>query len=310
MVERDAAGSFPVREDEAVEEAISSVSVACLRDGAAEQRSDAVAREEPLEIRVGGAGLAVVMRTPGHDEDLALGFLVTEGVIASFSEVESVRHCSEVPDGEAVGNVIRAVLGPGVAVDLEALRRNFYATSSCGICGKASIERALNVSPPLSDASRFDPVALWAWTEQLAAAQPAFARTGGLHAAGLFSPGGTLLVVREDVGRHNAVDKVIGWALRAGRVPLTGHALLVSGRCSFEVVQKALTARIPLVAAVSAPTSLAVEFAEAADMTLVGFLRGRGFNVYSGRSRLPEAGAATETPRGSREPASARTRPR
>jgi len=290
MPERDAVESLRPRAEDAADEAVARVPVARLQSGAAEQRADAVAREDPLEIRVGGAALAVVMRTPGHDEELALGFLVTEGVIGSLSEVESVRHCAEVREADAEGNVIRVVLRPGVTLDLEALRRNFYATSSCGICGKASIERALAVSPALADAARFDPAALVGWPDRLAGSQPAFARTGGLHAAGLFAADGALLAVREDVGRHNAVDKVLGWALRAGRVPLAGHGLLISGRCSFEVVQKALAARIPLVAAVSAPTSLAVEFAAAAGMTLVGFLRGRGFNVYSGRERLPGAG--------------------
>jgi FdhD protein len=289
MAERDAVESPPTHAEDAVDAAVSDVSIARLGDAQAGRRRDAVAREEPLEIRVGGAALAVVMRTPGHDEELALGFLVTEGVIASLADVGSVRHCGEVHDGDAVDNVIRVVLKPGVAVDLEALRRNFYATSSCGICGKASIERALATSPALVDGSRFDPTALLDWPARLAELQTAFARTGGLHAAGLFGPEGALDVVREDVGRHNAVDKVLGWALRAGRVPLTGHGLLVSGRCSFEVVQKALAARVPLVAAVSAPTSLAVEFAAAADMTLVGFLRGRGFNVYSGGDRLSGA---------------------
>jgi FdhD protein len=247
---------------------------------------DAVAVEEPLEIQLGGAPLAVVMRTPGHDVELALGFLVTERVVAAPEQVLSVRHCRAVSDPDASENVMRVVLAAGVEVDLDALRRNLYASSSCGICGKATIANALVSAPPLEDASRFEAAFFTALPQRLEAVQPAFAATGGLHAAGLFAPDGELLVVREDVGRHNAVDKVIGWALRAGRLPLAGHVLLVSGRISYELVQKALVARIPVLAAVSAPSSLAVELAESARLTLVGFLRGRSFNVYGESSRV------------------------
>jgi FdhD protein len=254
--------------------------------GQGQPEQDSVAIEEPLEIQLGGAPLAVVMRTPGHDPELALGFLVTERVVASPAQIESVRHCRAVPDPDASENVIRVVLAPGVAVDLDALRRNLYASSSCGICGKATIENALASAPPLADESRFDTGFFPPLPGRLQAAQPAFAVTGGLHAAGLFAPDGRLLVVREDVGRHNAVDKVIGWALREGRLPLTGHVLLVSGRISYELVQKALVARIPVLAAVSAPSSLAVDLAERARLTLVGFLRGASFNVYGERSRV------------------------
>ena len=252
----------------------------------AEVQEDAVAIEEPLEIQLGGAPLAVMMRTPGHDEDLALGFLVTERVVASPAQVLSVRHCRAVSDPEASENVLRVVLAPGVEVDLDALRRNLYASSSCGICGKATIANALVSAPPLVDASRFEAGFFTALPQRLEAAQPAFAATGGLHAAGLFNPEGELLVVREDVGRHNAVDKVIGWALRADRLPLAGHVLLVSGRISYELVQKALVARIPVLAAVSAPSSLAVELAQSARLTLIGFLRGSSFNVYGEPSRV------------------------
>ncbi len=251
---------------------------------------DSVALEEPLEIQLGGAPLAVLMRTPGHDPDLALGFLVTERVVASPAQVASVRHCRAVSDPDASENVIRVVLAPGVAVDLDALRRNLYASSSCGICGKATIANALASAPPLVDASRFESEFFPPLPQRLQAAQPAFAATGGLHAAGLFAPDGALLVVREDVGRHNAVDKVIGWALREGRLPLAGHVLLVSGRISYELVQKALVARIPVLAAVSAPSSLAVEFAEQARLTLIGFLRGSSFNVYGESSRVVARG--------------------
>ncbi len=248
--------------------------------------ADSVAREEPLEVQLGGASLAVLMRTPGHDPDLALGFLVTERVVASPEQVLSVRHCSQVSDPDASENVIRVLLAPGVSVDLDALRRNLYASSSCGICGKATIANALTSAPPLADESRFEMAFFPPLPQRLQAAQPAFAATGGLHAAGLFTPDGRLLVAREDIGRHNAVDKVIGWALREARLPLAGHVLLVSGRISYELVQKALVARIPVLAAVSAPSSLAVELAERARLTLIGFLRGATFNVYGERSRV------------------------
>jgi len=257
-----------------------------VRGARGEALEDVVAVEEPLEIQLGGASLAVVMRTPGHDEELALGFLVTERVVSSPADVVCVRHSRAVADPDASENVLRVRLADGVAVDLDALRRNLYASSSCGICGKATIANALVAAPPLADASRFPATFFADLPRRLAAVQPAFAATGGLHAAGLFAPDGELLVVREDVGRHNAVDKVIGWALRAGRLPLAGHVLLVSGRVSYELVQKALVARIPVLAAVSAPSSLAVELAHRARLTLVGFLRGASFNVYGERSRV------------------------
>ncbi len=252
---------------------------------------DAVACEEPLEIQLAGAPLAVVMRTPGHDEELALGFLVTERVIHSLEDLLSLRHCSIAPHPEAEGNVMRVLLRPGVPVDLEALRRNLYASASCGICGKATIENALRIAKPLDDSARFPRSFFSRLMDRMHSAQRAFERTGGIHAAALVAPEGALLVVREDVGRHNAVDKVVGWAARRGMLPLGGHALLVSGRISYEIVQKALAARIPLVAAVSAPTSLAIRLAEEAGIGLVGFLRGPAFNVYGLRERVAEDGA-------------------
>ncbi len=256
-------------------------------DGPARSRErDAVAREEPLEIQLGGTSLAVVMRTPGHDLDLATGFLVTERVIARPEDLVSVRHCSQVPQPEAEDNVVRALLRESVHVDLERLRRNLFASSSCGICGKATLEHALAEAPPLADDARFDAAIFAPLLEKLRAQQTVFAETGGLHAAGLFNATGALLVTREDVGRHNAVDKVIGWALREGHFPLAGHGLLVSGRISYEIAQKALAARIPLVAAGSAPSSLAVELAEASRIALVAFLRGERFNVYGEHSRV------------------------
>ena len=262
--------------------------VAMLRceDAHAALREDAVAREEPLEIRLGGAPLAVVMRTPGDDEDLALGFLVSERVVRSPADVVSVRHAAQLAAPEAEENAIQVVLAPGVEVDLDALRRNLYASASCGICGKATLENVLREAPPLDDASRFPAALLYDLPQRLAGAQPVFAATGGLHAAALFDADGGLLVVRADVGRHNAVDKVIGWALRRGRFPLSGHLLLVSGRVSYEIAQKALVARLPLVAAVSAPSSLAVDLAERSGMALVGFLRGATLNVYGRSERI------------------------
>jgi FdhD protein len=247
---------------------------------------DAVACEEPLEIQVRGVPVAVLMRTPGHDAELARGFLVTERVVRAAEEITAVRHCRVVADPAAEDNVIAVSLRAEVALDLDALRRHLFTSASCGICGKASIESALAVAPPLADPVRIAPATLRAVMDRLAAAQPVFAATGGLHAAGLFTADGALRVAREDVGRHNAVDKVVGWALAHGALPLGGHVLAVSGRISFEIAQKALAARIPIVAAVSAPTSLAVDLAERAGLTLVGFVRGDGFNVYGERGRV------------------------
>jgi FdhD protein len=275
--------------DDRTWESISRVDVVRFAATGSRAQHDAVAREEPLEIQIGGTPLAVVMRTPGHDADLALGFLASERVIASIEDVLSVRHCREVRSPEAADNVVRVALAEGVRVDWEALRRNLYASSSCGVCGKATIENALACAPPIGDSARFAAALFPPLPDRLAAAQPGFARTGGLHAAALFDREGTLLVAREDVGRHNAVDKVLGHCLREKRWPLAGHVLLVSGRISFEIVQKALAARLPLVAGVSAPTSLAVELAERAGITLIGFLRGDSFNVYGDPTRVRAA---------------------
>jgi len=247
---------------------------------------DVVAREEPLEIQLDGASLAVVMRTPGYDEELALGLLSAERVIASLEDVSSIRHATTAPSPDAADNILQVRLRAGLRIDWQRLRRNLYASASCGICGKATIEATLTTSPPLDDASCFPPTLFRGLPARLRAAQHAFEETGGLHAAGLFAPSGELLVTREDVGRHNAVDKVVGWALRERRVPLAGHVLLVSGRVSYEIAEKALAARIPVVAAVSAPSSLAVALAEEARMAIVGFLRGDTMNVYGERSRI------------------------
>jgi len=267
-------------------ERIATVATLRCEDGRSALREDRVAREEPLEIRIGGAPLAVVMRTPGDDEDLALGLLVSERVVRAPGDVVSIRHAPALRDPDAEDNAIHVVLVPGVEIDLDALRRNLFASSSCGICGKATLENALRDAPPLDDPARFEAAFFHALPARLAAAQPVFAETGGLHAAALFDPEGRLLVAREDVGRHNAVDKVVGWALRRGRVPLAGHVLLVSGRISYEIAQKALVARLPVVAAFSAPSSLAVDLAERAGLALVGFLRGRSLVAYARRERV------------------------
>ena len=271
---------------EAAAEGARPVAIERFSDAASRAANDRVAHEEPLEIQLDGTPLSVVMRTPGQDLELALGFLLTERVIAAPSDLASLRHESVLAHDAAAENVVRATLRPGLAVDVERLRRNFYASSSCGVCGKASLEEVLATAPPLDDPSRFDPALLYDLPARLREAQCGFAATGGLHAAALFDADGKLLVVREDVGRHNAVDKVVGFAAAAGRLPLAGHGLLVSGRISFEIVQKALAARIPLVAAVSAPSSLAVRLAAAGGVGLVGFLRGRSFNAYGSAWRL------------------------
>jgi len=272
-----------------VSEATTSVLRRRFAGGPVAVDSDEVAREEPLELRLGGASLAVVMRTPGEDVELAMGFLVTERVIESAAQVASVRHAALAPDAEAAENVMQVVLADDVVVDFDRLRRNLYSSSSCGICGKATIENVLASAPPLRDTVRFPADFFYALPERLRQSQVAFERTGGMHAAGLFAADGSLLVVREDVGRHNAVDKVIGWALRNGRVPLEGCVLLVSGRVSYEIVQKALAARVPVVAAVSAPSSLAIELAARSGVTLLAFLRERSFNVYGCGERVLES---------------------
>jgi FdhD protein len=255
-------------------------------------RADFLAAEEPLGIRVNGDALSMTMRTPGEDVELAAGFLVSEAIVKSATDIAEIKLCDGAScdhdhSHDDLGNIADVRLAPGVAVAAGA-RRNFMTTSACGVCGKTSIEDicVLPQAALSGDEARFSPAVLAALPDRLREAQRVFARTGGLHAAGLFTPAGDLVVVREDVGRHNAVDKIVGWALMSGRLPLRGHALLVSGRASFELVQKAVLAGIPLLAAVSAPSSLAAELAQEAGLTLVGFLRGQSMNVYSGEQRL------------------------
>jgi FdhD protein len=253
------------------------------------RRPDALAVEEPLELRVGGRALAVTMRTPGHDVELAHGFLLTEGVIGAVTDVLDARYCNSVDDdGRNTYNVLDVSLAPGVPAPETGVERNFYTTSSCGVCGKASLEavRLRTRYSPRTDPLRISPDVLSALPDTLRAEQRMFDSTGGLHAAGLSTADGDLLVVREDVGRHNAVDKVLGWALMQRRVPARGCVLVVSGRASFELVQKAVMAGVPALAAVSAPSSLAVELAEESGLTLAGFVRGGCMNVYAHSDRI------------------------
>ena len=249
-----------------------------------------LAAEEPLEIRVGGTSLAITMRTPGNDFDLAAGFLVSEGVISEPEQFAAVRYCAGVTEeGLNTYNVLDVTLGRGVPAPDPSLERNFYTTSSCGLCGKASIDSVRTHShwTVADDDLVISAVLLSTFPDRLREQQAVFDKTGGLHAAALFDGRtGELLVLREDVGRHNAVDKVVGWALTEGLLPLRGTVLMVSGRSSFELTQKALMAGIPVLAAVSAPSSLAAELATEAGITLIGFLRGSSMVVYSRPGRV------------------------
>jgi FdhD protein len=262
-----------------------------VQPAAVAARADMLAAEEPLGIRVNGTALTMTMRTPGDDLELSAGFLVSEAVIRSPADIAEIKLCDGTSCGHAghddLGNIAEVTLAAGVEVAPGA-RRNFMTTSACGVCGKASIADfcVLPHAPLAGDPTRFAPAMLATLPGRLRDAQRVFSRTGGLHAAGLFTAGGELIAAREDVGRHNAVDKVVGWALLEGRLPLAGCALLVSGRASFELAQKAVLAGVPLLAAVSAPSSLAVDLAEEAGLTLVGFLRGPSMNVYTGADRL------------------------
>lgn len=256
-------------------------------------RSDYLSAEEPLEIRVQGRSLAVTMRTPGHDFELAAGFLVSEGVVAAPEDFSRAMYCAgAVVDDTNTYNILDVVLGPGVAPPDPSLERNFYTTSSCGLCGKASIDAVRTTSRFAVDEDplTIDAALLAEFPDKLRAAQEVFERTGGLHAAALFDGAtGKMLVLREDVGRHNAVDKVVGWALQNGRLPGRGCVLMVSGRASFELMQKALMAGIPMLAAISAPSSLAADLANEVGQTLVGFLRGQSMVVYSRADRVVDA---------------------
>ncbi|MFF5496501.1 formate dehydrogenase accessory sulfurtransferase FdhD [Streptomyces aquilus] len=261
-----------------------------IRDGAVSTRPDTLVAEEPLEIRLNGKPLAITMRTPGDDFALAAGFLVSEGVLAEQGDLQNIVYCAGATvDGSNTYNVVDVRTAPGVKIPDITLERNVYTTSSCGLCGKASLDAVRTTARwPISDTPpvRVDPELLASLPDRLRAAQRVFDRTGGLHAAALFSGEGELLDIREDVGRHNAVDKLVGRALQSGALPLSQAILLVSGRASFELAQKAVMAGIPVLAAVSAPSSLAVDLAAETGLTLVGFLRGRSMNVYAGEERI------------------------
>ena len=268
---------------------VTHAKVVAIREGVWSERADRLATEEPMEIRVAGPGqeaapIAVTMRTPGGDFELAVGFLFTEGLIAGRTDVRKVSYCEDLsPEGQQYNVVTVNLTHP---IDAERLSRNFYATSSCGICGKATLEDVEVHCEPIGPGPVVDGGVVGSLPNGLRTAQKVFEETGGLHAAGLFAPTGKLLALREDVGRHNAVDKIVGEALLAGDLPLSERILMVSGRISFEIVQKAARAGIPIVAAVSAPSSLAVDAAERFGMTLVGFVRDSRFNVYAHQERI------------------------
>lgn len=254
-----------------------------IERGIAARASDFIAREEPLEIRVEGRSIAVTMRTPGHDAELAAGFLLTEGVIKRASEIFDITLCPATSEG---GNVADVLLTSGVAVDWSSLTRHVFASSSCGVCGKATLGAVFADFPKVTSSLSVPASLLQMLPDKLRAAQETFDQTGGLHASAIFDREGNLIVLREDVGRHNALDKALGFCLRSGLLPLHDHVLMVSGRVSFEIMQKALAGGIPLIAAISAPSSLAVDFAQGSGQTLVGFLRGDRMNVYANPQRV------------------------
>jgi FdhD protein len=272
------------------------VRVLAVEDGAVRRRFDRVATEEPLEIRLRAGSqkrtVAITMRTPGNDFELAAGFLYCESVLAGVDDIRAISYCVDV-DIEQRYNTVNVDLTGSELPPLDALERHFTTTSACGVCGKASLEalRLRGLEPVVSSAT-VEPATILALPDRLRGEQGIFEKTGGLHAAALFDLDGSLIAVREDVGRHNALDKLIGWALLERRLPLEGHLLLVSGRASYELVQKTVSARIPIMCAVSAPSSLAVDLARSFDLTLVGFLRGGRFNVYAGESRIATPVAA------------------
>jgi FdhD protein len=282
--------------------ALAVVSLCRIDDSGQAVRPDVLAVEEPLEIRLGCTldgkhahrGVSITMRTPGHDDELAVGFLFTEGIVTAPEQVTGVRACG-------TGNVVRVDLRPEVAVDLTRLERHFYTTSSCGVCGKASLAAVRVCTPhrPSEGQPVVEAAVIHRLPETLRAQQAVFDRTGGLHAAALFDIHGHLLCLREDVGRHNALDKLIGVSFLSGRTPLSESVLLVSGRASFELVQKAAVAGIPVLAAVGAPSSLAVDLARACGQTLIGFVRADRFNIYTGAERIRHAAADLQPTRNS-----------
>jgi len=283
MEEHDGAGM------RAPDQSVEFTQVTQWENGEVRDLQDSLAAEEPLEIRIGDVPLTVTMRTPGHDTELAAGFLLTEGIIECREQIGDIRAVA--PKSGSRGNLVEVELKDS-DFDPRSLQRNFFAASSCGICGKASINaiRLRGLRQPDRN-FRIDPEVLCGLPVLLRSEQAVFSKTGGLHAAALFDAEGQLMAVREDIGRHNAVDKIVGWALLEGRLPLARHILLVSGRGGFEIAQKALAAGVPILASVSAPSSLAVKLARELGLTLVGFLRGRRFVVYSGAFRcIPAEG--------------------
>ena len=286
MLEKAKTGGKPRRGSK------TKVRVRVIEDGRARVRPDSLATEEPMEIRLvsGDARqtVAVTMRTPGADFELAAGFLYGEGIVSSPEDVKKSSYCVDPDlDAEQQYNIVNVELRGDRDYDLRSLERHFYTTSACGVCGKASLEQLeLRGCPVIPSGPEVSAEVVYSLPEKLREAQGLFEATGGLHAAALFDAEGELVALREDVGRHNATDKLVGWALLEGRLPLSGQIVMVSGRSSFEILQKCLTAGVPLVCAVSAPSSLAVDVARQFGMTLVGFLRGTRFNVYSGYERI------------------------
>jgi FdhD protein len=268
------------------------VRVRVVEDGHVRTRPDVLATEEPMEIRLIAGGqrqtVAVTMRTPGADFELAAGFLYGEGIVSSPEEIKKISYCVDPDvDAEQQYNIVNVELRGGREYDLRPLERHFYTTSACGVCGKASLEQLeLRGCPVIPPGPEMAAEKIYALPEKLREAQGLFEATGGLHAAALFDAEGELVALREDVGRHNATDKLLGWAFLEGRLPLRDHAVMVSGRSSFEILQKCLTAGVPIVCAISAPSSLAVDVARRFNVTLVGFLRGNRFNVYSAPERV------------------------
>ena len=265
-----------------------------VSDSGIESKSDLLAVEEPLEIRIGYGpqggrqqrNISVTMRTPGHDFELAAGFLFTEGIIQRFDQIESVKYCEDGGKQEQKENIVRVELKPEVKIEVEKFQRHFYTTSSCGVCGKTSIDAVKINCSTFSDSFQIKSSTIHSLPEKLRKAQQVFEYTGGLHASALFDDAGYLILLREDVGRHNALDKIIGAMLFKKEIPLSKYSLLVSGRASFELVQKAAVAGIPVLAAVGAPSSLAVQLATETNMTLLGFVRDQRFNIYAGEHRV------------------------
>jgi FdhD protein len=268
------------------------VRVRSVEEGRARIRPDSLATEEPMEIRLASGEarqtVAVTMRTPGADFELAAGFLYGEGIVSSPEDILKISYCIDPDiDAEQQYNIVNVELRGGRDYDLKPLERHFYTTSACGVCGKASLEQLeLRGCPVIPPGPELTPQKIYALPDKLREAQGLFEATGGLHAAALFDREGELVALREDVGRHNATDKLVGWALLEGRLPLSDCVVMVSGRSSFEILQKCLTAGVPVVCAISAPSSLAVDVARQFRMTLIGFLRGNRFDVYSGPERI------------------------